>query len=135
NGNAKDYTALINWGDGHFSVGAITKNAQGGFDVSGTNTYNIPANFTIDVDVADFGGGPGLNGSQPTLSINNTAHVLAGNQNHRFIAQVYLDLLGRVVDPSGLQFSCGSLDACLMNGRQAIQGRASSLGDRSVKVR
>jgi hypothetical protein len=134
NGNAKDYTATINWGDGHFSLGTITKNAQGGFDVSGTNTYAIPANFTIDVDIADFGGGPGLNGSQPTLSINNTAHVSAGDQNHRFVAQVYLDLLGRIVDPSGLQFWGGALDAGTMNRTQVAQGIVNSLEFRIVEV-
>lgn len=134
NGNAKDFTATINWGDGHFSLGTLTKNAQGGFDVSGTNTYSIPVNFTIDVDVADFGGGPGLNGSQPTLSINNTAHVSAGNQNHRFVAQLYLDLLGRVVDSSGLQFWGGVIDAGIMSRTQVVQGIESSQEYRIVQV-
>ncbi|HLJ95654.1 MAG TPA: DUF4214 domain-containing protein [Gemmataceae bacterium] len=134
NGNANDFTATINWGDGHFSNGTITKNAQGGFDVSGTNTYAVPVNFTIDVDIADFGGGPGLNGSQPTLSINNTAHVSAGDQNHRFVAQVYLDLLHRIVDASGLQFWGGVLDAGTMNRTQVVQGIESSLEYRVVEV-
>jgi hypothetical protein len=134
NGNANDYTATINWGDGRFSLGTITKNAQGGFDVSGTNTYSIPVNFTIDVDIADFGGGPGLNGSQPTLSVNNTAHVSAGNQNHRFVAQVYLDLLGRIVDSSGLQFWGGALDAGIMNRTQVVLGIENSLEYLIVEV-
>ncbi len=134
NGNAKDYTATINWGDGHFSNGMITQNAQGGFDVNGTNTYATPGNFPINVDVADFGGGSGLNGSQPTLAVNNTAHVSAGNQNHRFVAQVYLDLLGRTVDPSGLQFWSGVLDAGLMNRVQVVQGIENSLEFRIVEV-
>src|SRR5262249_52289144 len=77
NGNAKDFTATINWGDGHSTNGTITKNAQGGFDVSGTNLYAKPGLFPINVDVADFGGGSGISGSLPTVSINNTADVSA----------------------------------------------------------
>src|SRR5205823_4252170 len=34
NGNAKDFTATINWGDGHSTNGTITANTKGGFDVS-----------------------------------------------------------------------------------------------------
>jgi hypothetical protein len=74
-GTATDYTATINWGDGHISNGTITANNSGGFNVSGTNTYAQPGNFPISVDVMDFGGGPGPGGSQPTLSVTNTARV------------------------------------------------------------
>jgi hypothetical protein len=75
NGNAKDYTAVINWGDGHLSNGTIAKNNSGGFDVSGTNTYTRSGTFPISVDIMDFGGGPGAGGSMPTLSVTNTAKV------------------------------------------------------------
>src|SRR5262249_749843 len=37
-----DYTATINWGDGHTSPGTVSANPGGGFTVSGTNTF---ANF------------------------------------------------------------------------------------------
>src|SRR5262249_53749104 len=73
--NAKDFTATINWGDGHLTNGTITKNAQGGFDVSGVNTYAHAGAFPINVDIADFGGGPGAGGSAPTVSVNNTINV------------------------------------------------------------
>jgi hypothetical protein len=76
NANAKDFTATINWGDGHLTNGTVTANAAGGFDVSGTNTYAKAGKFPINVDIADFGGGPGAAGSQPTLSVNNTIQVL-----------------------------------------------------------
>jgi hypothetical protein len=75
NGNAQDFTATINWGDGHSTNGTITANSSGGFDVSGTNTYGQPGAFPINVDIMDFGGGPGPGGSNPTLSVNNTARV------------------------------------------------------------
>jgi|GEM_PF-6827127 len=122
NGNAKDFTATINWGDGHFSLGAITQNAKGGFDVTGTNTYTVPGTFPVNVDIADFGGGPGVGGSQPTLSVNNTANVSAGDQKLRFVNQVYLDLLGRKIDPVGLQYWGGLLEAGLLTRSQVVLG-------------
>ena len=100
--NAKDFTATINWGDGHSTDGTIKANAQGGFDVLGTHTYNFGGVFPINVDIADFGGGPGLNGSISTVSVNNTAYV--GNDNQRFVIQAYNDLLRRTVDAAGLAF-------------------------------
>ncbi|HEY7308858.1 MAG TPA: hypothetical protein VH643_05765, partial [Gemmataceae bacterium] len=39
NANAKDFTATINWGDGHASNGTIVADGKGGFAVLGTNTY------------------------------------------------------------------------------------------------
>jgi hypothetical protein len=75
NGNAKDFTAVINWGDGHQTNGTITADGQGGFNVSGTNTFAHAGTFPISVDVADFGGGPGVGGSAPVQSITNTAQV------------------------------------------------------------
>jgi hypothetical protein len=68
NAQASDFTAVITWGDGHQSNGLITKNAAGGFDVSGTNTYATTGVFPVNVDVQDFGGA--------LLSINNTAQVV-----------------------------------------------------------
>jgi hypothetical protein len=134
NGNAKDYTATINWGDGHLTNGIITANNQGGFNVTGTNTYSQLGLFPINVDIADFGGGNGISGSLPTVSVNNTILVNAGDQNHRFVAQVYLDLLGRTVDPSGLQFWGGLLDAGAMNRTQVVQGIENSLEFRITEV-
>jgi hypothetical protein len=125
--NAKDFTATINWGDGHLTNGTITANAQGGFDVSGTNTYASIGRFAINVDVADFGGGPGVGGSNPTQSVNNVANVSAGDQNQRFVAQAFQDLLGRTVDQSGLLFFGSLLDAGILSRPQVVQQIENSL--------
>jgi FG-GAP repeat protein len=74
-GNARDYTATINWGDGHLSNGTVAADGHGGFTVSGTNTYAQAGLFSINVDIFDFGGGPGPGGSMPMLTLNNTARV------------------------------------------------------------
>ena len=50
---ASDFTATINWGDGNTSPGTITANQNGGYDVTGSNTFKVPAgtieNITVTV--------------------------------------------------------------------------------------
>jgi hypothetical protein len=92
-GNAKDYTAVINWGDGHLTNGTIAGDGKGGFAVSGSNTYAAGGTFPVSVDVADFGGGPGIGGSSPTQSIINT--IVVQGPPLSFVQALYNDLLGR----------------------------------------
>jgi hypothetical protein len=118
NANAKDFTATINWGDGHLTNGTIVANNQGGFDVVGTNTYTIAGLLPINVDVMDFGGS--------SVAVNNTAQVL-GDKNFRYVAQLYMDLLGRVVDATGLIGFGSQLDAGLLTRTQVVQSIEQSL--------
>jgi hypothetical protein len=55
-GTATDYTATITWGNGKTSAGTIAANGQGGFAVTGTNTYTADGTYTITVMVKDAGG-------------------------------------------------------------------------------
>src|SRR5262249_8842457 len=52
---ASQFTATINWGDGHTSNGKVQANGQGGFDVVGTNTFGAAIATPIAVHVQDFG--------------------------------------------------------------------------------
>ena len=61
-----DFTATINWGDGHTSTGAVTEN-NGVFSVAGTHTYAAVGNDPISVTIADVGGS--------TATATNTATV------------------------------------------------------------
>ena len=56
NAVAGNYSATINWGDGHVSSGTVTANATGGFNVSGTHTYTEAGNYSIGVAIQDVGG-------------------------------------------------------------------------------
>jgi hypothetical protein len=71
-GVAGNFTATIDWGDGHTSPGAITSNANGGFNISGANTYAAGGNFPVTVNIADFLGSE--------LSILNVATVAGTGQ-------------------------------------------------------
>lgn len=64
---AADLFAQINWGDGHQTNGVVKKNAQGGFDISGTNTYASTGLFPVTVSVFDLAGGQ--------IAIANSAQV------------------------------------------------------------
>ena len=61
-----DFTATINWGDGHTSTGAVTEE-NGVFSVAGTHTYAEEGNDPISVTIADVGGS--------TATATNTATV------------------------------------------------------------
>jgi hypothetical protein len=94
-GNAKAYTATINWGDGHISNGTVAATASPlGFTVSGSNTYHNPGLVPISVDISDF--------DDNTVTVTNTARV--GTPNQIWLAQIYKDLLGRELDAAGLAF-------------------------------
>lgn len=51
NAKADDFVATIDWGDGTTSTGVITKDHDGGFDVSGTHIYPVSGTKTITVTV------------------------------------------------------------------------------------
>jgi hypothetical protein len=85
-GNAKNFTATIDWGDGHFSPGTITANANGGFNVTGTNTYAGGGSFPVTVDIADLQGSgltiqntATVTGAGQLLNISTRAHVETGD--------------------------------------------------------
>jgi hypothetical protein len=122
----KDFTATITWGDGHTSPGTIAGPANGAFTVSGTNTFGTLGSFPISVLVQDLGGNE--------VSLTNKASVSAGDQNHRFVAQVYSDLLGRLADNPGLQYWGGLLDAAILNRNQVVSGIEASVEYRTLEV-
>jgi hypothetical protein len=72
NGVAGNFTATIDWGDGHISPGVVSANANGGFNVNGSNTYAAGGKLPVTVDIADFLGSK--------LTLNNTALVSGTGQ-------------------------------------------------------
>jgi RHS repeat-associated protein len=50
---AADFSATIVWGDGHSSLGAVTANNQGGYDVTGNNLYTEEGSFPVTVQLAE----------------------------------------------------------------------------------
>jgi phospholipase C len=55
-GTISDYSATITWGDGHTSAGTVQSDGQGGFTVSGGNTFAEEGTYTVTVLLQDQGG-------------------------------------------------------------------------------
>jgi hypothetical protein len=53
---AGEFSAQITWGDGSTSPGSLSAAGGGGFDVSGTHTYNSAGSYPISVTITDIGG-------------------------------------------------------------------------------
>src|SRR5262249_10853755 len=89
---AGQFTATINWGDGHTSNGAIQPNAAGGFDVSGTNTFGIAGLIPVSVHIQDLA----LNGA-PELDVSNVIQVAAANTTTTLSASPSPSIAGQAV--------------------------------------
>jgi large repetitive protein len=48
-----DFTAVVNWGDGHTSTAAVASNPAGGFFVLGDHTYAQSGTFTVVTTISD----------------------------------------------------------------------------------
>src|SRR5262249_17611134 len=49
--SADDFTAMIHWGDGTSSAGAIAADDEGGFQVNGAHTYAHAGALQITIDI------------------------------------------------------------------------------------
>ncbi len=54
---AGEFAAAINWGDGTTGAGTLAANANGGFDVTGSHTYNPQGTRTITTTLTGQGNG------------------------------------------------------------------------------
>jgi autotransporter-associated beta strand protein len=96
--NAGEYTAQIAWGDGTTTVGTITVDSSGGFNVSGNHTYTDSGDYTVTITIADDDGGSAatssiamVNNVAPTMSVSGSDTSTEGS--------LYSLTLGTVTDP------------------------------------
>jgi hypothetical protein len=54
-GDANDFSAQINWGDGATSAGTVAVAAGGGFDVTGSHTYGTAGSYSVTTTITDVG--------------------------------------------------------------------------------
>ncbi len=86
-----NFTASINWGDGHVSAGTVTTGAAGAFVVSGSNLYQAPGVYSPQVTISDVAGTHAtLTGSvvvsDPPISSTSTA--ITAIKGQRFSGQI-----------------------------------------------
>ena len=93
---ASDFTAIIDWGDGHTSPGkiAVDPTQAGEFVVTGTTTYATAGTYTVSVTVADAGGsmaaatGSWTVGAASTLKISASGDAISAASGTPFIGEV-----------------------------------------------
>jgi hypothetical protein len=67
---APSFTASINWGDGHTTLGDVTPVGSNLFDVTGGNTYQLPGKYPVNVTVQDQ---LGHSGTIPSTAVVNSS--------------------------------------------------------------
>jgi hypothetical protein len=92
NANTRDFTATIDWGDGHRSAGTIVANGSGGFNVQGTNTFATTGRFTASVLVQDLGGSD--------ITLKNTI-IVSNPLQEVFVIGQDNQVYGQKVDANG----------------------------------
>jgi streptogramin lyase len=95
---AGDFTATVIWGDGRTSPGTVVAEGGAAFAVQGAHAYALPGRYTVTVTVTDGDTGHDVGGSTAAA----TTQAVVGTHNERFVAQAFLDLVGRPVDPARL---------------------------------
>jgi hypothetical protein len=62
------FTAAIDWGDGNQSDGTIADDGNGGFTVSGTNTYDDHGTYDFTITIGDGGNAAAVVTGAATIS-------------------------------------------------------------------
>jgi hypothetical protein len=126
-GTADSYTAIVDWGDGHSSYATVASDGQGGFVVSGSNTFQQEGRYTATITILGDGT------SVTTASLIHVARTgappatllqVAGTLTHsaeyytNFVTQAYARYLGRTPDAAGLSGWVGAMLAGSVSDEQ-----------------
>ena len=85
NAPAADFAAVISWGDGNSSAGAVIADGGGLFTVTGDYTYAEEGTYSINILITDVGGasastaGSAVVGDAPLSANGRTISALEGN--------------------------------------------------------
>jgi hypothetical protein len=84
-GQASDFSAQIQWGDGSSGAGSVGPAPGGGFDVSGTHTYGSRGSFTVSVSIADAGGSTAQASGTATVTASTPAPAPSPSPQPRIV--------------------------------------------------
>jgi hypothetical protein len=122
---ASAFSATIAWGDGSSSAGTITV-AGGVYSVLGSHTYTDEGSYAIVVSLSGPGGAAASLSSSATLLEQLLPDGTRGDANQRYVSELYRDLLGRQVDPTGLGNLAPPLDSGVLSRAQVVAAITSS---------
>jgi hypothetical protein len=104
---AGDFSAQITWGDGTSSSGSVSAAAGGGFDVSGTHTYNPAGSYPISTSITDVGGSTATTSSTAQIAAapppppNITARFIVNPASPCVLTKTLLDARDSTLVPGG----------------------------------
>jgi hypothetical protein len=110
---AGEFSAQITWGDGAKAFGIITAAPAGGFDVSGTHTYNTAGSYPVSTSVTDIGGSTAIATSAAQIAApppppppppplpNITASFIVNPSSPCVLAKTLLDARDSTLVPGG----------------------------------
>jgi peptidyl-prolyl cis-trans isomerase A (cyclophilin A) len=107
--SAGSFGATISWGDGTSSTGAVSAANSTEYQVNGGHTYATAGNYNVTVTITHLNPASGLTASRATVAsmVDVTTAALTGNI--QYVQQLYIDILNRAADLSGLNYWVGAL--------------------------
>jgi hypothetical protein len=117
-GTAGSYTAIVDWGDGHSSYATVFSDGQGGFVVTGSNTFQHEGRYTATITI--MGNGASVTttslihvartGAPPVTLLQVTGTLTHSAEYYTiFVTDAYSRYLGRTPDAAGLSGWVGAM--------------------------
>jgi Bacterial Ig-like domain len=107
-----DFNALIEWGDGQSSTGAVV-GGNGAFTVVGTHTYSAPGTYSTTVTVVGLGSAP--SGSTTGQANISSVYRPAGTQLVAVAGQAIpsTTALATFIEPAGMSYPASNFTAAI----------------------
>jgi hypothetical protein len=122
---ASDFSASIDWGDGSTSAGTVTL-AGGVYNIAGSHTYSAKGTFAVVITLSDLNGVSTTIATTATIQGELLPDGTLGTPHQRFVAGLYRQLLGRGVDPIGLNNLVPALDSGALSPAQVVRAIETS---------
>jgi hypothetical protein len=107
---ASSFSATIDWGDGATSAGTITVDPNGGFDISGSNTYTQAGTYPITITVRNQSGtvvGSGMTSATVSAAAATATLVAKGTVVNATAGQQFSGIVAAFTD-SNANVTAGS---------------------------
>ena len=95
NGQASDFTATIDWGDGTTSAGTVVAAGNGRFNVLGSHAYQAAGTFAVGMAVTDTV----TSGFVPSVTASSRTTATVVTLDQRFVTQAFVDMTGTLPTP------------------------------------
>ena len=123
-----EYSASVNWGDGHTTGGTVTSDGSGGWIVTASHIYDDSGSYTLGVSITSNVGGSASASSTATIANVAPTAGITGMPTGNATAGTAVTLSANVNDPSGADAAAGFTDSWTVtkNGTSFTSGTGGS---------